>query len=251
MATFVLVHGAMHGGWAWREVRARLQRAGHLVFTPTLTGQGERRGSLTPDVGVETHLADLTELLWFEDLREVHLVLHSYAGILAGPLAQRAGDRLAGVVFLGSFLAGPGQSLLDVEPAATASRYRREVAAGDGWRLPASPAFLDLWGVTDPGLRAWAGPRLTDFPFRCQTDPVAYDPAALDRIRTVYVRHTAPPLESLTRFHEQALAAGWETYDLHCGHDMMLAAPQATADLLVRIAVGPPAGAHRDGHPSA
>ncbi|MFI1301904.1 alpha/beta fold hydrolase [Streptomyces sioyaensis] len=236
MATFVLVHGAMHGGWAWREVRARLQRAGHLVFTPTLTGQGERRQSLTPSVGVETHLADLTELLWFEDLREVHLVLHSYAGILAGPLAQRAGDRLAGLVFLGAFLAGPGQSLLDVEPAETAARYRRTVAAGDGWRLPASPDFLDLWGVTDPDLRAWVAPRLTDFPLRCQTDRVDHDPSALDRIRKVYVRHTAPPLPSLTGFYAQALAAGWETYDLPCGHDMMLATPEATADLLSRIA---------------
>jgi len=138
MATFVLVHGAMHGGWAWRDVRARLQRAGHLVFTPTLTGQGERRQSLTPAVGVDTHLADLTELLWFEDLREVHLVLHSYAGILAGPLAQQAGDRLAGVVFLGAFLAAPGQSLLDVEPAATASRYRRQAVAGSRHPSPAA-----------------------------------------------------------------------------------------------------------------
>ena len=90
MATFVLVHGAMHGGWCWREVRQRLSGTGHEVYTPTLTGQGDRRQQLTREVGIATHVTDLTELLWFADLRDVHLVLHSYAGVLAGPVAERA-----------------------------------------------------------------------------------------------------------------------------------------------------------------
>lgn len=236
MSTFVLVHGAMHGGWCWREVRDRLSDAGHRVFTPTLTGQGERRATLTRDVGVETHVRDIADLLWFEDLREVHLVLHSYAGILAGPVAHRADGRLASVVFLASFLADPGQSLLDVEPAAVVARYRDIVATeGDGWRLPASDAFLDQWGVTDPDLRRWAGSRLTDFPFRCQSDPVDCPADALDGIRKVYIRHTSPALDSLDPFHARARALGWETHDLRCGHDVMLAAPAETADLLDRI----------------
>ncbi|MFJ3231172.1 alpha/beta fold hydrolase [Streptomyces sp. NPDC086787] len=237
MSTFVLVHGAMHGAWCWRDVRDRLADAGHRVFTPTLTGQGERRRALTPEVGVSTHVLDVTELLWFEDLSDVHLVLHSYAGILAGPVARRAGERLAGIVFLAAFLAEPGQSLLDVEPPSIASRYREIVAAeGEGWRLPASSGFLDQWGVTDPELRGWAGPRLTDFPFRCQTEPVDCPADALDGIRKVYVRHTAPALDSLAPFHRRARALGWETHDLRCGHDTMLAAPEETADLLHRIA---------------
>ncbi|MBY8885870.1 alpha/beta fold hydrolase [Streptomyces sp. PTM05] len=239
MATFVLVHGAMHGAWCWRAVRQRLTGAGHEVFTPTLTGQGERRRSLTPDVGVATHVDDLTDLLWFEDLRDVHLVLHSYAGILAGPVAERCAERLAGVVFLAAFLADPGQSLLDVEPPSVAARYREIAdATGDGWRVPAGPAFLDQWGVTDPDLRRWAGPRLTDFPLRCQTDAVHFVPDALDGLRKAYVRHTAPALDSLAPFHRRAVTDGWETHDLPCGHDTMLAAPRRTADVLGRIAAG-------------
>src|ERR1700677_1628011 len=93
----------MHGGWCWQGVQRRLARQGHEVFTPTLTGQGDRRSGLTQDVGVDTHVADLEELLWFEDLSEVHLVLHSYAGVLAGPLAERRSERLASVVDLGPF----------------------------------------------------------------------------------------------------------------------------------------------------
>ncbi len=239
MATFVLVHGAMHGGWCWRDVQRRLSERGHDVHRPTLSGQGDRRSGLTPDVGVQTHVQDLEELLWFEDLSDVHLVLHSYAGILAGPLAERAGERLASIVYLGAFVTAPGESLLDVEPPEVAERYRHTVAeSGDGWFLPATDAFLEQWGVSDAAQRAFIGPRLTDFPFRCQLEPTEFDPGPLDRVRKVYVAHTSPPLPSLERFAAAARAAGWETHELASGHDMMLAAPAATADLLERIALG-------------
>lgn len=150
MATFVLVHGAMHGGWCWRDVRTRLAAHGHDVHTPTLTGQGDRRADLRPDVGVATHVHDVAELMWFEDLREVCLVLHSYAGVLAGPLAERVGERVGSVVYLAAFVTAPGQSLLEVEPSETAARYRTLVAEeGEGWYLPATDAFLEQWGVRD------------------------------------------------------------------------------------------------------
>ena len=239
MATFVLVHGAMHGGWCWSDVGRRLAQHGHDVHRPTLTGQGDRRAALTPDVGVATHVRDLDELLWFEDLSEVHLVLHSYAGVLAGPLAERAGDRLAAVVYLGAFITTPGQNLLDVEPPEVAERYRAQVAdEGEGWYLPASDAFLEQWGIADEAARARVGARLTAFPFRCQVEPTEFDPEPLERLRKIYVAHTSPPLASLDRFAEAAAAAQWETHELACGHDMMLAAPEETADLLERIALG-------------
>lgn len=239
MATFVLVHGAMHGGWCWRDVRRRLAARGHEVLTPTLTGQAERRRELTAEVGVETHLSDLTDLLWFEDLSDVHLVLHSYAGVLAGPVAERAAGRLASVTYLAAFIAPPGQSLADVEPPEVAARYRSLAEAdGAGWFVPASERFLDQWGVTSPGLRARIGPRLTGFPLRCVTDPVRYAPAPLDQVRQVYVIHTNPPLASLRASYERAAAAGWEIREMPFGHDLMLAAPAETAALLEAIAGG-------------
>jgi pimeloyl-ACP methyl ester carboxylesterase len=238
VATFVLVHGAMHGGWCWRDVHRLLTARGHDVHRPTLTGQGDRRAGLSPEVGVDTHVADLDELLWFEDLTEVHLVLHSYAGVLAGPLAARAEERLASVVYLGAFVTAPGESLLDVEPPEVAERYRRQVAeAGEGWYLPATDAFLEQWGIEE-GQRRWVGARLTNFPFRCQMEPTEFDPGPLSRLRKVYVAHTDPPLASLGRFAEAAVAAGWETHELACGHDMMLAAPDETAALLEHVALG-------------
>ncbi len=239
MATLVLVHGAMHGGWCWRDVRHELQAKGHEVYTPTLTGQGERRKALTPDVGVPTHVADIAELLWFEDLNEVHLVLHSYAGVLAGPLAEREGGRLASVIYLAAFVTAPGQCLLDVEPHEVAWRYRRMAEdAGEGWFVPASSQFLDQWGVAEETVRERVAPRLTDFPLRCQTDATEFDPSALEGIRRIYINHTGPPLASLQPSFDSAVRAGWETYELPYGHDMMLTAPEATAGLLDWIAGG-------------
>ena len=133
------------------------------------------------------HVQDIEDLLWFEDLSKVHLVLHSYAGILAGPLVERAEDGLASVVYLGAFITGSGQSLLDVEPPETAARYREQVEEnGEGWYVPASDSFLEQWGITDEAIRRWVGPRLTDFPFRCQAEPTHFDPQPLARLRKVY-----------------------------------------------------------------
>jgi len=121
---------------------------------------------------VSTHVTDITDLLWFEDLTDVHLVLHSYAGILAGPIAGGAADRLSSISLLGGFITRSGECLLDVEPDEVAARYRHQAeSVGDGWLVPTDPSFLTQWGVTDSDLAAWVGPRLTDFPLRCQVEP--------------------------------------------------------------------------------
>ncbi|HEX3947114.1 MAG TPA: alpha/beta fold hydrolase, partial [Acidimicrobiales bacterium] len=172
-------------------------------------------------------------LLRFEDLQQVQLVLHSYAGVLAGPVATRAGDRLAGITYLGAFVTGDGECLLDVEPPEVATRYRALVdGPGEGWRVPADRSFLAQWGLVEPALVDWVGPRLTDFPARCLTEPTCFDEAAVAGLPRTYVRHTSPPLASLDRSHGRAVAAGWPTVDLPCGHDMMVEAPGAVADLL-------------------
>ncbi len=239
MATIVAVHGAMHGGWAWSPVRRLLAAEGHELYAPTLTGQGDRAHLLTREVGVATHLTDLMALLDFEDLREVMLVLHSYAGVLAGPLVEHRPDRIGSVVLAGGFHVRPGQSLLDVEPGETAARYRALAAErGDGWRVPATDAFLAQWAITDPTLVAFVGPRLVDFPFRALADAVDDDPAPLAALPRTYIEHTAPRLASLAASLETALADGFAHRTIATGHDMMLADPEATAAVLAELAAG-------------
>lgn len=236
MSTFVLIHGAMHGGWCWRPVEELLREAGHEAHAPTLTGMGDRAHLLSPDIGVDTHVQDVLATLEMEDVRDGVLVLHSYAGVLAGPVVAAAGDRVARVVAMGAFLADPGESLADVEPPDVVERYRRLVAEeGQGWRVPASPAFMDQWSVP-PALREMVGPRLTDFPARCVEDVVSYDRARLDALPRDYVEHTAPPLASLGATVARARERGWRMHGIATGHDLMLQDPAGTARLLMEIA---------------
>lgn len=237
MTTFVAVHGAMHGGWAWGPVREQLAGAGHDLLSPTLTGQGDRASQLDRSVGVETHVKDVLDHLYFEDVSDGVLVLHSYAGVLAGPIVESCDGRIAKVILVGGFYTRPGQSLLEVEPPETADRYRALAEEqGDGWRVPATDAFLAQWGITDPAMAAFVGPRLVDFPLKAQTDPVEYDPAILAALPRTYVEHTAPPLPSLAASIEAALEDGFEHRTIGTGHDMMLADPVATAKLLIELA---------------
>ena len=236
MSNFVLVHGAMHGGWAWQSVARLLEKSGHQVYCPTLTGQGERNHLLNRSIGIETHINDIQNLLYFEDLSNVILVLHSYAGILAGPLAERCHARLKAVVFAGAFYSYPGESLLDIEPNEIARYYESQVREfGSGWYLPTSTKFLDLWGITNQALRDFIGPRLTSFPFKCQTDKVSYDPRFLKNLRKIYIDHTEPCLHSLDLSLKRAISDGFERYGIPTGHDMMLTDPTLTASLLDAI----------------
>lgn len=227
----------MHGGWVWSPVRRLLAAAGHEMLCPTLTGQGDRAKELDQTVGVETHVADVLARLYFENVSDAVLVLHSYAGVLAGPIVERSEGRVGSVVLAGGFYVRPGQCLLDVEPPETAARYRSIAAeSGDGWRLPASDAFLAQWGIVDPELAAYVGPRLVDFPLKAQTDPVEFDPATLAALPRTFIEHTDPPLASLGSSIEAAVADGFDRREIATGHDMMLADPEATATLLLDLA---------------
>lgn len=225
----------MHGGWCWRPVEALLREAGHVANAPTLTGMGDRAHLLSPQVGLDTHVRDVVATLRMEDVRDGVLVLHSYAGVLAGPVVEQAQERVGRVVAMGAFLVDPGESLADVEPREVMDRYRRVVAEqGQGWRVPASPAFMDQWSVPND-LRASVAPRLTDFPARCMDDAVAYDRAVLDALPRDYVEHVAPPLASLARTVDRARGNGWRMHQIATGHDLMLEDPTEAARLLMEI----------------
>ena len=135
MATFVLVHGAWHGGWCWKRVRPLLESRGHLVFTPTLTGLGERSHLLARETGLETHIADVVNVIRWEELSEVVLCGHSYGGMVISGVADRVPDRIRSLVYLDAFVPSDGQSLFDFLPAEhvkghprRGARQRRQLA---------------------------------------------------------------------------------------------------------------------------
>src|SRR5215472_2685910 len=100
MTTYVLVHGGGHGGWCYAKVKHRLERAGHEVFAPTLTGLAERSHLLSPAIDLDTHINDVVQVLHYWDLRDVVLVGHSYGGMVITGIADRATDRIGKLVYL-------------------------------------------------------------------------------------------------------------------------------------------------------
>src|SRR3954470_22061035 len=133
----VLVPGACLGGWAWRDVAVDLRARGHDVHPVTLTGLGERVHLARPDVDLETHIADVVNLLDFEGLEEAVLVGHSYAGIVVAGVADRRPERLDAVVYLDTGPLPSGSALADIQPPEARERQRREAdEGGEGWRWP-------------------------------------------------------------------------------------------------------------------
>ncbi len=114
MATYVLVHGGGHGGWCYQRVARLLRAPGHEVYTPTLTGLGEREHLLSPDIDLDTHITDVVKVMQFEDLHDVILVGHSYGGMVITGIADRATDRVGHIVYLDAANPENGQSLVDV-----------------------------------------------------------------------------------------------------------------------------------------
>ena len=155
--TYVLVHGAWHGGWCWRSVRALLEKAGHQVHAPSLTGLGERKHLARPDIDLDTHIADIVHLLGMEDLRDVVLVGHSYGGMVMTGAADRAHERIARLVYLDAFVPENGKCTLDYVVPERAARMREE---GEKTGF-VSPPPMSLWGLSRPEHLAFVGPRVS------------------------------------------------------------------------------------------
>jgi pimeloyl-ACP methyl ester carboxylesterase len=245
MATFVLVPGAWLGGWVWERTARRLRQRGHDVHPVTLTGLGERARLGGPEVDLDTHVADVVNLVRDEDLHDVVLLGHSYAGIVVTGAADRIPERLAKVVYLESGPVPDGVAYLDMEDPKAKERDERQVASsGDGWRL-AMPSWEELEQVNGASLeglgdaeRAFLRDHATDHPFGTYTQPLRLRDAAAAPLPKVLVSSSFP-LEQVRELiaggHPWfAALAGpeWELQELRTGHWPMASRADDLADLL-------------------
>jgi pimeloyl-ACP methyl ester carboxylesterase len=167
--TFVLIHGGRHGGWAWRHVARQLRSLGHEVYTPTLTGLGERAHLLAPEIGLSTHVEDVVGVFEFEDLKDTVLVAHSYGGMPVAGAMEQIADRVRAVIWLDAHTPRAGESIFDLLGPERAEQMAAMAASyGDGWFIPTSDA--SWWGLTDPGQIAWVNSKTTPQPLRTYTD---------------------------------------------------------------------------------
>ena len=237
MSTYVLVHGGGHGGWCYQRVARLLREAGHEVYTPTLTGLGERSHLLSADVDLDMHVTDVTAVLHYEDLHDVILVGHSYGGMVITGVADRAAERVGRLVYLDAANPVNGQSLRDVAgPVIEAARPAGAVIDGmELVLLPAPEAGL-FFGVTDPDDVAWMADRLTGHPWKCFEQPlVLTDEAALWAIPQYHIVCTSTLATRDPLLMAKARSEG-RLWDIDTGHDLMMTEPGAVASALLQVA---------------
>ncbi len=234
MTTFVLVHGAWHGGWCWARVADRLRAAGHSVFTPTLTGLADRSHLLLPTVSLQTHIRDVANLIRWEELTDVVLVGHSYGGMVITGAADLVADRVRTLVYVDAFTPEHGQSAFDLRaPEANALTLQKAKANG-GWRIPPTPAESFM---VNPADRAWVDAKCTDLPIGCFSEKL-YLSGAVDGISDrVYVRAGPYPNGPF----DKALAAAradtrYRAHVIDCGHDIMVDKPEELTAILLESA---------------
>lgn len=239
-ATYVLVHGGGHGGWCYQHVARLLRAQGHEVYTPTLTGLGERAHLLSPAVDLELHITDIVKMLEFEDLQRIILVGHSYGGMVITGVADRATDRIGHLVYLDAAWPKNGQSLVDTSRGyILAARGEGRSRVVDGVELVLFPGEdpMSFYGVKDPAQIAWMKPKLTPHPWRCfEQKLVLANESALRKIPQTHIVCTS----TLKTRDVAALKASSDgrVWDVDTGHDLMISEPEKVADLLLRLVKG-------------
>ncbi|WP_299454006.1 alpha/beta hydrolase [uncultured Pigmentiphaga sp.] len=233
--TYVLVHGAWHGGWCWRRVADRLRGAGHAVFTPTLTGLGERRHLLHEGITLDTFVQDVANVIEAEELTDVYLVGHSFGGRVACGVADRMRDSVHRLVLLDAGLPEPGKAAWDgLPPAVREARVAQAKAAGLRFAMPAPPA--EAFGVVEPQAAAWLARRLTPHPLGAYTSPLRLSNPLGNGLPVTYIRCTAPAYEPIAASAEHArVRSDWEYLELATGHDAMVTAPEVLAQMLLAL----------------
>jgi pimeloyl-ACP methyl ester carboxylesterase len=230
--TFLVAHGAWSAGWAWKKMYPLMRAAGHRLVTPTYTGLGEREHLASPANDLETHIADVLAVIKYEDLRNFVLIGHSYGGMVATAVADRARDRIAQLIYLDAFVPRNGQSLLDLLPPQAREQMQAKVKAGDGWRVPPNPTPPD----TSEADVQWIAERRLPQSFKCFETPVRLSDAAITLPRSyIYCKRIAPG-DPFRQFAERAKSeTGWRTYEIDASHSPHVTAPDALAALLQAI----------------
>ena len=232
MSTFVLVHGAWHGSWCWQRVRRLLQAQGHDVFTPTLTGVGERSHLLAREVNLDTHINDVVNLIRWEELSDVVLCGHSYGGCVITGVVDRVPERIGSLVYLDAFILKNGECLLDHLPAEQRAGMIEGIKkSGDGWKVPPIPAEVFRVNAQDA---AWVNRQCTPQPLATFEQRITLAGAGESITNVTYIqagnfREGSP----FGPFYEGARARGWKTLSLAAGHDVMLDLPKELAAALV------------------
>lgn len=241
MGNFILVHGAWHGGWCWRRVVQQLVSAGHRAHAVTLTGVGDRAHLMSPNITLETHITDVINAIQMEEMNEVVLAVHSYAGMIGTALADRLTQRLKHLVYVDAVVPRPGESWGSTHSSSTREARMAAAQSSPDYSFPApDPAVFGLAGAD----YEWVKRRLTPQPGHTYNDPLNFDPVRVATVPRTFVNCTQPALGTIdairprvadARFWDGAWQGGGgaRVVELKTGHDPMISMPAELTKILV------------------
>ncbi|MES3001748.1 MAG: alpha/beta fold hydrolase [Pseudomonadota bacterium] len=244
MTDFVLVHGAWHGGWCWRRVVDRLYASGHRAHAVTLTGVGERAHLMSPAITLETHIADVARAIEAEEMSDVVLAAHSYAGMIGTAIADRHPGLLRHLVYVDAVVPEPGESWSSTHASATReARIAAAEASGNHSFPPPDPSVYGLEGAD----AEWVKRRQTAHPGHTYQVALQFDPRRVALVPRTFVSCVRPALATIdpvrARLSGDHLWAGaWPTgggarvAELQTGHDPMISAPEELTRILLECA---------------
>lgn len=234
--TFLVCSGAWSTGWAWKKMHPLMAGAGHRLVTPTYTGLGEREHLANPSNDLETHIQDILAVIKYEDLREIVLVGHSYGGMVATGVADRARDHITRLIYLDAFVPTDGQSLMDANPPTARQRMQELAKAGDGWSVPSNPIPPD----TSEADVKWISERRVPQSIKCFEQPLKMRNGDLILPRSYVYFTRVTPADPFRPFAERARSdPNWRYYELDASHSAHITAPEALASLLQTIVSRP------------
>jgi pimeloyl-ACP methyl ester carboxylesterase len=233
--TFVLVHGTFCGSWIWRRVADQLEKKGHKVFVPALSGLGERSHLLRKDIDLGTHVLDVVNLFKWESLEDVCLVVHSYGGWIGSGALEEIGNRVSSIVWLDAFKPADGQKPLDV----TSEAFRKivQTAVDKGEPSFAPPPKMPAIFVAERD-QAFVDSKLTPHPIGTYLQPIKLSGARDQVAKKTYVRLPKFPQPAFDKALAECKAdKSWLTCELpDTGHIAMLDAPDRVTELILQAA---------------
>lgn len=230
--TFVLLHGAFHGGWCWAPVADLLRAQGHRVFTPSYTGSGERAHLLNASIDLNTYIDDVVAVIEAEELQQVILVAHSFGGYVASSVIDRMPERFASAVYLDAPMGTNGKSVLDEAPPDVRKARLDATKVVAGTRVVAAPN-AKAFGLLVPAQVAWVNRRMTPMPLAAYQTPMVLKNPPGGNLSKRFIHCVQPALPNIAPSARYAREHGWAYSELQTGHDAMVSMPDQVANLLL------------------